>query len=173
MSEPISSPASVYFREVQRFGQIWIWLLVGLVTGVAWYGAIIQLVYKKPFGDKPAPDSLMVVIWVVFGVGFPLLFYSIRLVTEVRPDGVYVRFVPLHRSFHKISSADIQSCEVVTYRPLRDYGGYGIRYGIQGKAYNVSGNRGVRLHLKDKKPLLIGSQSAEQLAAAVRAISAP
>lgn len=163
---------NVYFREVQRFGQIWVWVLVALVAGLAWYAAIVQLIYKKPFGSNPASDTLMLIIWVVFGIGFPLLFHSLRLVTEVRSEGVFVRFMPLHRSFHRFESEQIENCEVVTYRPLRDYGGYGIRYGVQGKAYNVSGNRGVRLHLTGKKPVLIGSSQPENLASAIRSISA-
>jgi hypothetical protein len=171
MNEHVTTPASVYFREVQRFGQLWVWLLVGLVAGVAWYGAIVQLIYKKPFGDNPAPDSLMVIIWAVFGIGFPALFYSIRLVTEVRSDGVHVRFAPLHRSFQFFSRDTITKCEAVTYRPLRDYGGYGIRYNAQGKAYNVSGNRGVRLSLEEGKAVMIGSQKSEQLASAVRSVA--
>ncbi|NLK25486.1 MAG: hypothetical protein GX307_02790 [Euryarchaeota archaeon] len=36
-----------------------------------------------------------------------------------------------------------------------------------GKAYNVSGNRGVLLKLKDGNSLLIGSQRAEELDAAI------
>jgi hypothetical protein len=39
-----------------------------------------------------------------------------------------------------------------------EYGGWGIKYGKMGKAYNVSGNRGVQLEFTDGKRLLIGSQ---------------
>ncbi len=172
MNDSQAKHPDVYFREVQRFGQIWVGLLVALVTGVAWYGAVVQLIYKKPFGTNPAPDTLMLILWVIFGVGLPLLFYSLRLVTEVRSEGVFVRFVPMHRSFQRFEREQIDNCEVVTYRPLRDYGGYGIRYGVQGKAYNVSGNRGVRIHLSGKKPVLIGSRQPEQLASAIRSIAA-
>jgi hypothetical protein len=56
---------------------------------------------------------------------------------------------------------------VQTYRPIRDYGGWGIRYGRGGKAYNVSGNRGVMLELSDGQKLLIGSQRPEELANAI------
>ena len=170
MSDSQSSHANVYFREVQRFGQLWVWLLVALVAGVAWYGAFVQLIQKRPFGSNPAPDSLMVILWAVFGIGLPLLFTSLRLVTEVRSEGVFVRFVPLHRTFQKFEREQIEKCEVATYRPLRDYGGYGIRYGVQGKAYNVSGNQGVRIHLSGKKAVLIGSHQPEQLASAIRSI---
>ena len=161
------SPAA--FREIQRFGQAWIWILVFMVSGGAWYGAYQQLLLKKTFGNNPAPDSLMGVILVVFGIGFPYLFYSLRLVTEVRADGLYYRYAPLHRRFHKIAFSDIQSCEAVVYRPIREYGGWGIRYGPKGKAFNVRGNRGVEIVFNDQSRILIGSQRAEELAMALGA----
>jgi hypothetical protein len=64
------------------------------------------------------------------------------------------------------------SCEgarLCIYSSLRDYGGWGIRYGSKGKAYNVSGSRGVRLELSNGKRLLIGSQRPEELSEAVAA----
>ena len=50
-----------------------------------------------------------------------------------------------------------------------DYGGWGIRRGRRGWAYNVSGNRGVLLQLENEKTLLIGSQRPDELAAAIEA----
>ncbi len=158
------------FREVQRFGQPWIWLLVLMVSALACWGAVQQLILKKPFGSRPAPDAVMLLIGMVFGIGLPLFFLSLRLITEVRNDGVIVRFVPLHRRPHSYACADIVGFELVTYRPLRDYGGWGIRCGPGGQAYNVSGDRGVELTLAGRKKLLIGSQRPEELAAALDAV---
>jgi hypothetical protein len=80
---------------------------------------------------------------------------------------VYVRFIPLHRRFHWFRWEDILSAEAITYLPLRDYGGWGIRFGPKGKAYNVCGNRGVQLTFTNGSRLMIGSQRAEELAAAI------
>jgi len=157
------------FREIQRFGQVWIWILVFMVSAGAWYGAYQQFLLKKPFGSNPAPDSLMGVILVVFGIGFPYLFYSLRLVTEARADGLYYRYAPLHRRFHTIAFSDIKSCESVVYRPIREYGGWGIRYGSKGKAFTVRGNRGVEIVLNDQSRILIGSQRPEELSMALAA----
>lgn len=90
-----------------------------------------------------------------------------NLTIEVRPDGLYFRFFPLHRSFRKIASEDLAGYEVRTYSPLKDYGGWGIRYGRRGKAYNVSGNRGVQLEFSNGDKLLLGSQKPEELAEAM------
>ena len=62
----------------------------------------------------------------------------------------------------------IRSIEVVTYRPIADYGFWGIRTGRDGeRALIARGNRGVRLELADGTRLLIGSQRPEALAAAM------
>jgi hypothetical protein len=52
---------------------------------------------------------------------------------------------------------------------MREYGGWGVKYGWAGKAYNISGNRGVQLKLSNGKGLLIGSQRPEELAQAIQA----
>jgi hypothetical protein len=151
------------FTEVQRFRQWWVLLLVLFVAGIAWYGAIQQIVLKKPFGNNPAPDPVMIMIWVIFGLFFPALFYSFKLVTEVRYDGLYARFFPLQFHAHKISFEEIKTYEIRKYSALKEYGGYGIRYGKNGKAYNISGKRGVQFEFLDGKRLLIGTQKPEEL----------
>ena len=46
-------------------------------------------------------------------------------------------------------------------------GGWGFRWGSSGRAYNLRGNRGVQLTLADGGRLLLGSQRADELAAAI------
>jgi hypothetical protein len=161
---------SAIFREVQRFRQWWVLLLVLLVASISWYGFIQQIVLKKPFGDNPAPDSVMIIILVIFGILFPLLFYSLKLITEVRFDGLYVKFFPLQFHSKKISFGDIKSYEIRTYSALKEYGGYGIRLGPRGNAYNVSGNKGIQLEFQDGKQLLVGTQKPEEFFSALNSV---
>jgi hypothetical protein len=112
---------------------------------------------------------LLVFDWFFFGIGLPALFFFCRLTTEVRDDGVYICFFPFHRTWRRIAFTEMKQCEVRTYRPVREYGGWGIRYGGKGKAYNVSGDRGVQIELLNGKRLLIGSQRAEELWRAIQA----
>jgi hypothetical protein len=157
------SPRIVLFFEVQRFRQIWFWILNVFLAGLSWCSFLQQIVYKKPFGTHPAPDSVVWIIWAVFGIGFPVFFLSFGMTTEIREDGIQIRFFPFHRRF--IDCQDIQSFEVKEYHPLRDYGGWGVRWSpMKGMAYNVCGNRGVQLELKNGKRVLIGSQEPERLA---------
>jgi hypothetical protein len=159
--------AFCFFREVQRFRQPWLWLLIAIIFGVTVWGFVQQIVLGRPFGQNPAPDTMMMVIALVFGIAFPVLFLAGNLTVEVRSDGLYYRFFPFHWSFRRISAETLSKHEVHKYRPIRDYGGWGIRYGREGKAYNVSGDRGVMLELSDGSRLLIGSQKPEDLANAI------
>ncbi len=108
-------------------------------------------------------DIMLVIFWFIFGIGLPALFFFSRLVTEVRDDGIYIRFFPFLRTAHRIAFTEMKQYEVRTYHSIREYGGYGIRYGSNGKAYNVSGDRGVQIELLNGERLLIGSQRAEEL----------
>lgn len=159
--------STVLFRETQRFAQWWIWLIVIAVAGIAWFTVIAQLFMGDPFGEYLFRDILVLVIWVLVGILLPLLFIFACLIVEVRQDAPYYRFVPFHRSFHRIDYVDIESCEARTYRPIREYGGWGIRLSSRGKAYNVKGNRGVQLVFTDGRHLLLGSQQADKLASAI------
>ena len=138
----------VVFREVQRFRQWWLWALLGLV-------GLATVVGSGPLG------------LVLTGV-ICVFMWSLRLVTEVREDGLYIRFAPLHRSFRRVPWTTIESAEATTYRPLREYGGWGIRWRPGAVAYNVQGPRGVFLTRPDDRDLLVGSQRPDELATAIR-----
>lgn len=168
MNNQINSTPPI-FREEQPFRQVWFWLVILFTAGLFWYALISQIFLNRPFGNKPAPDALLIIFWLVFGLGLPVAAFYTRLITEVRGDGLYIRFIPFHRSFRKIPFADIQQAETRTYRPIREYGGWGIRFGPHGRAYNVSGNRGVQLVLAGGKRLLIGSQQPDALLQAILA----
>ncbi len=161
----------VLYRETQRFTQWWIWVLVLGIAGLMWYGAVQQLLFGIPFGGNPAPDPLMWILLLVFGVGMPLLMYALNLKTEVRPDGLYLRIFPLHRRYQVIQWQEIERFYPRTYRPIREYGGWGIRYGLSGKAYNIKGIQGLQLELNGGNRLLVGSADPESLVQAIASAS--
>ena len=155
------------FREEQVFRQWWIWLLIGLVAALQWWGFVQQIVLGQPWGDNPAPDWMMVLLWLLIGIGLPLFFVYLKLVITVTDEAIVIHYRPLTR--RTIQIADVAHVEARTYSPLREYGGWGIRGLGSKKAYNVSGDRGVELTLEDGRKVLIGSQRADALADAIAA----
>jgi hypothetical protein len=169
---------TVIFRELQQFRKRWFWtILVPLsLFLIIFYvvGIMGQIFLVKPWGDRPLPDTVLVgvgVVVILIAIGLPTLFYLMKLVTLVRTDGLFIRYIPFVN--RKIEFSDIKRCEALTYRPIGDYGGWGIRGGRKGRAYNVSGKRGVQLELSTGEQLLVGSQRADELANAVKSMMKP
>jgi len=82
---------------------------------------------------------------------------------QVRPGLLQVRYFPFVN--RTLPLGRIARWEARIYHPIREYGGWGVRYGgrRRGWAYNVSGNCGVQLELQDGTRILIGSQRADEL----------
>jgi len=147
----------ILYSEKQRFRQWWIWVLILPTPMVCLWGMFQQIILGVPFGNAPANDLFLILIAVVFGLGLPLFIYKAGLDTEVTDREVRIRFRPIHRDWVRYDFDQIENVEVHIYNPIRDYGGWGIRYGRLGKAYNVSGNAGVLVTLKNGTRVLIGS----------------
>ena len=159
---------SVVYREEQRFRQIWILILIGFIALLSWYSFLLQIVIGEPFGTNPAPDILVLILLVIFGIIFPVWFFVMRLEVQVTRTDLRFRLFPLHLQWREFPLATIVEVEAVTYRPIWEYGGWGIRIGRKGWAYNVSGNRGVQVTLEDGKSFLLGSLQPEKLATAIQ-----
>jgi hypothetical protein len=65
----------------------------------------------------------------------------------------------------RLAAAGIAGTELTEFSPLKDFGGYGIRYGKGITAYYLSGRRGVKVSNADGKKYLIGSDHPERLLA--------
>ena len=86
-----------------------------------------------------------------------------KLYTTIDETGISYRFLPFHFNPRKVAWTEIEYAWVRKYRPIVEYGGWGIRYGMGGKgmAFNISGNMGLQLVLKTGKRVLIGTQNPD------------
>ncbi len=161
--------ARAYFNETQKFRQWWIYLII-VITIAAWgYAFIFSLQSTDP--EKAAPDYVMILTSLI-PILLILILISLRLITRIRNDGIYYQFKPLQFKERHIKPEEIQSFEVRKYKPLTEYGGWGIRTGGRkyGRAYNISGNMGLQLYLKNGKKLLIGTQEPGKVQKAMEAL---
>lgn len=165
--------SGIVFREVQRFRQPWLWALILLIAGFAWFTFIWEL-YASLSPDRQGGNVWGAsIVALLLGLGLPALIVSSKLVVEVKRDGLYYRYHPFHRRTRHIACGEIETAEPRTYRPIAEYGGWGIRGGWRkgsGVAYNVYGNEGVQLELAGGKRILFGSQHAGEFAAALRVV---
>jgi hypothetical protein len=163
---------NVIYQEEQKFG-LWLRWLIYVSMGISVVITVFAL--KKELAPEGSHDTWEMVLGGIVGIGVPIavmaLFLFLKLQIEVRPDGLYVRYLPFHIHFKRIDPEDLSEYYARQYKPIREYGGWGIRCSFRnGKAYNVSGNKSVQLVFKNGKRLLIGSQRAEELETAIRSI---
>ena len=153
--------------ERQRFRQWWLWaiVLIGPLT-------MLTVFLPQMITDYATEDGSNTNYWIIafvfcLGIGPIAFIYFMELETTIQKDGLYIKFKPFHRKWIILPFETITRATAITYQPLKDYGGWGIRYGGKGKAYNVSGNKGVLLTFKDQKNVLIGSKNHETLFLAI------
>ena len=154
----------ILFTEQQKFNQWWLWLLLIALNGMFVYGIYQQVIKKQPFGDNPTSNTGL---FIALGgmLLLTILFYTFKLQTIIKSDGIYVRFFPIHRAYRKYTWDKLVKTYVRTYNPIGEYGGWGLRLGLfgKGRAYNVSGNQGLQLTFIDKRNLLIGTNKPEEI----------
>lgn len=155
------------FREVQKMNSVWwVMLIIYAVTALIWWGFISQIILGEPWGSNPAPDWMMWLLWLGIGIGLPIFFNMMQLIVEVGPEGVSIRYAPILTRL--IPFTEISQVEARKYKPIREYGGWGIRgWSTKEVAYNVKGDQGVELTLFDGRKIMIGSQKSESLANAI------
>ena len=165
----------VLFHEEQRLPK-WLSVVVGLVGLLTMVVLVYALIRELcgwtgeggPTGSERAICLGVVTFLFLIGVGPCIAFVLLKLFIEVRRDGLFVRYYPVHRRPVRIDLTQVVRVQAVTYSTTQY--GWGIRRVHLGKAYTARGARGARLDYAYGKHLLLGSQRAEELAAAIERI---
>lgn len=105
-------------------------------------------------------------VMLALGFGLPLGIYGLmgQLRTRVTEGGIDLRwgFLEVIRKF--IPFREIDEAIPITYSPLREFGGWGIRAGGKKKrAWTVRGRRALMLNLRDGTRFYLGSDKPERL----------
>lgn len=150
-------------KEIQFFRQWWMIFIVLVILGLSVWGFVSQIVLEVPFGDMPMSDSGLIVLTLLM-ISFSGVLLSLRLESHASEKGIRFRFYPVQLKYIQYSWEMIDSIELMEYRPLLDYGGWGWRISLRGKgrAFNVKGNKGIYIHLKDGRKRLLGTQNVEK-----------
>lgn len=152
------------FVETQKFTQWWLWVFLLAMACIPVYGLIQQLIMDQPFGNKPMSDTGL----IVFGIGYMALlgfFWYMELRTEIDPRGIRFRLRPFSPRHFRWD--EIERVETLTY----GFVGYGLRLSPKyGTVYNVRGNKGLAIHLKNGRRYLVGTQYPERIEETLKAL---
>lgn len=148
------------FFEKQKFTQLVIWafaFIIGIIllTDFIEHNKFMSLesLFENRFWELIVPIFIF------------LLFRIFKLETKINSEGISYRFYPIQMSYRLIEWEEIKNAIIRKYKPIMEYGGWGIRVGLFGKghAVNIKGNIGLQLELKNGNRLLIGTQKPEEM----------
>ncbi|MCD4695154.1 MAG: hypothetical protein K8S16_02850 [Bacteroidales bacterium] len=161
--------SKLFYSEEQKFSHPWVWLVIFPSLGILIY----LLNINDSDGGLTNPDNrddivgliILGVAFFVMMVGLTILFYKMKLITQIKANGIYIKYPPMINKERLISKAKIKSYEIRKYHPSREYGGHGVKKGHRkaGRAYTVSGRIGLQLHLTNGEKVLIGTHRKEAI----------
>jgi len=154
------------FEETLQFRQPQLWIPY-LILFIVVMGSLTYFLFRSP-----SPGNLVIRLFIpaicllVLG-GVATFLYISRLEVKVMPSGLQTRFFPLERSFRNLEWKDINQMQITTLRPMRDFGGWGLRLGRNSKAYIVTGSQSIGLELADGSRLYINTLEPERFLSAL------
>ena len=153
------------------------WAMVALaVAFLLSVGSLVNTLFQHGVLGQPMPDESLSPLGVVLLASGVLIFFVAMtslfmcLDVEVRSDHLFVAFGPVHLVRKRIRYSDIESVRGVTYRPIREFGGWGIRPGRGKTAWTIRGNKAVIVTLGSGKEVYVGSRTPQRLAGRVEAV---
>ena len=152
----------ILFEEKQSFRQWWLWFILLGVSGFYFYCILSNGRTISDLLSNPVIIFTSILVMILL-----LCFLIYRLETQVRTDGIYIRFFPFTLKFKKYPFEEISKAYIRQYNAIMEFGGWGYRIGWKKKAFNVSGNQGLQLEFNDDNKLLIGTQKPDELAAVI------
>ncbi len=142
--------------------QVAVW--VHVVTALCVGGALVSVI-ATPSGQGRW--------WAIIPALLLLAVYGMVTPMTVRVDSAEMRVDFGHFGWPRwrFPIAEIGHARVVEFSPLRDYGGWGIRWGRDSMCLNQRGNRGVRFRFAGRD-YVVGSDDPARLLAALRLVGA-
>jgi len=149
----VESQRRELYREFTGWAP-WVYLLLWGSVGGSAIGALLA--------------GSAVAAWICLGTALAIHLAFGGLLVTLDTGGIRAglgRFRLLRTS---IPYSDVRLIESVTYKPLREFGGWGLRGGGEKRAWTARGNRAVLIRTRDGRRIYIGSDEPEKLEGRIR-----
>ena len=135
---------------------IYLILLVELPTLILMLVLFFSAEEKKEIG--------IALVFVVSILSLVLtLILNIKLETRIDDSGIHFRYLPFIRNWRLIPKDSIISADVISFKPLIDFGGWGMKVNGTTKLFNITGDQGLLIGSGESKKILIGTLKAKEL----------
>jgi hypothetical protein len=157
---------TILFEETQGATRKSLIDFLKILTVILLAALVFNLIYQK--GNFTDISGALAVGLVVSALA--IIVTNTKMVTQIRNDGIYVRFPPFQTGYKKFLWKDIKQVYIRRYSAESEFMGWGIKTGPMGTGYTVAGDVGIQIVLKNNYKVLIGTQQSEQVDAILKAM---
>jgi len=154
------------FHEVQRLRHpamvVLFVLLLGLLLMFLW-ACVQQIVFKIPFGGKPASNVFLIYNTVVLAGLWSALVFA-KLDVRIDENGICYCWRLLQPRSRTIRWNEIDGLDM----PDHGFVGYGIKLTKWGKIISMGSRKGLRLYLHSGERIIIDTRKPEELEQYIR-----
>ena len=148
------------FEEIQSSGKKTVRDFTRVMALIFLIFLVVNLVlHKFVFNGFTA----ILVLGLCFSIIVSIASYT-SMITQIRTDGIYVRFPPFQPTFSRYEWSNILDVYIRQFDAVSEFNGWGIRSGAMGKAYIISGKTGIQIVFRDKRRVLISTSRPNELA---------
>ncbi|MDI1321719.1 MAG: hypothetical protein PSV36_03155 [Algoriphagus sp.] len=151
--------ANRVYKESQTYRGTWVFYLILLVELPT---LILLAVLFFTSEEKKETGIALVFVFGVMSLVLALIL-NIKLETRIDHQGIQFRYLPFIRKWRLLSKASIISAEVISFNPLLDFGGWGMKGNRTTKLFNITGNQGLLVESGASKKILLGTLKAKEL----------
>ena len=148
------------FKEEQTYRGTWVMYLI-LMLELPTLILVSVVMFTSDTADKQEGMIVLTAVFSVMALVMGLIF-NIKLETRVDEKGIHYKYFPFVK-WRLIENHEIREAGVISFSPLTDHGGWGIKGNKTRKAYTVIGDSGLSIDLGEKKKILIGTQKPKEL----------
>lgn len=161
-----------HYRE-QTWAPLWIMALIWGACLAGVIGTVTPMMRMVEITGRSGEGLSGSTVLALAGIGVGLLLVVsltvafIRLDVEVRANHIFIAFGPVHLIRKRIHFSEIESVRGLTYRPLVEFGGWGIKWRPGRTAWTIRGCQAVAVTLRNGKQVYVGSEHPQRLAGAI------
>jgi hypothetical protein len=148
------------FKEEQSYVGTWVMYLI-LMLEIPALILVSVVVLAGESSDKTEGVTAIISVFSIMALAMVLIF-NIKLETRIDEKGIQYKYFPFIK-WRLIETRKIREAKVVSFSPLTDHGGWGIKGNKTTKAYTVIGDTGLSIDVGEKKKILIGTQKPKEL----------
>ena len=97
-----------------------------------------------------------------------LLVFGLKLKWTISKDSFTFKYNPFYNKWRKIPLAEIKKIETMRINPLKEFGGWGFRYGKLGQAFTTTGRMIIHIETVEGQKFNFSVSNAEKADIAIK-----